>query len=183
VLDRPSLWARLGRTRLLTLTGSGGVGKTRLALEAAAGLGDDDYPDGLWFVDLAPLADPDLVVQAVASALAAGDLRSALNPGHLTGHDEWVHTPVRPGSTDRIASGMPFQVDIIPAPMPTGWALNCEDGVAFAGQAEATLAFRDVPQIGAVQGFVSAGGRRPAVSFHLRCGSDGLRQLPNIRDK
>jgi hypothetical protein len=72
---------------------------------------------------------------AVAAALARGGLRSALNPGHLTGHDEWIHTPVRRGSTERLASGMPFQVDIIPTPLPTGWALNCEDGVVFADAA------------------------------------------------
>jgi hypothetical protein len=75
------------------------------------------------------------VFDAVGEALASGGLRSALNPGHLTGHDEWVHTPVRPGSDERIASGMPFQVDIIPTPMRAGSALNCEDGVVFADAA------------------------------------------------
>jgi hypothetical protein len=75
------------------------------------------------------------ISQAVGEALAPGGLRSALNPGHLTGHDEWIHTPVRPGSPERIASGMPFQVDIIPTPMRAGWALNCEDGVVFADAA------------------------------------------------
>ena len=72
------------------------------------------------------------VFEAVGAALARGGLSSALNPGHLTGHDEWIHTPIRPGSAERIASGMPFQVDIIPTPLPDGWALNCEDGVVFA---------------------------------------------------
>jgi hypothetical protein len=75
------------------------------------------------------------VFGAVSTALARGGLCSALNPGHLTGHDEWIHTLIRPGSAERIASGMPFQVDIIPAPMPKGWALNCEDGVVFADAA------------------------------------------------
>jgi hypothetical protein len=73
--------------------------------------------------------------EAVVATLARGNLRSALNPGHLTGHDEWLHSPIRPGSTERLASGMPFQVDIIPTPMPTGWALNCEDPVTFADHA------------------------------------------------
>lgn len=73
---------------------------------------------------------------AVAESLAPAGLRSALNPGHLTGHDEWVHSPVRPGSTDRLASGMAFQCDIIPVPMPPGWAINCEDPVILA---DATL--------------------------------------------
>ncbi len=75
------------------------------------------------------------VFDAVGAALARGGLRSALNPGHLTGHDEWTHTPIRPGSDERIASGMPFQVDIIPTPIRDGWALNCEDGVVFADAA------------------------------------------------
>lgn len=72
---------------------------------------------------------------SVIETLARGNLRPALNPGHLTGHDEWMHSPIRPGSTEKIASGMPFQVDIIPVPMPDGWSLNCEDAVTFADQA------------------------------------------------
>jgi len=58
----------LSKARLLTLTGSGGCGKTRLALQAAADL-LEEYPDGIWLVEFAPLADPVLVPQTVASAL------------------------------------------------------------------------------------------------------------------
>jgi predicted ATPase/class 3 adenylate cyclase len=58
----------LSTTHLLTLTGSGGCGKSRLALQAAAEL-VDAYPDGVWLVELAPLADSAFVPQAAASAL------------------------------------------------------------------------------------------------------------------
>jgi predicted ATPase/class 3 adenylate cyclase len=58
----------LGKTRLLTLLGVGGLGKTRLSLQAAVDV-MDDYPDGVWFVELASLTDPQLVPQAVASVL------------------------------------------------------------------------------------------------------------------
>ncbi len=58
----------LAGTRLLTITGSGGCGKTRLSLQVAADL-LDDYPDGVWFIELAPLSDAALVPQSVASAL------------------------------------------------------------------------------------------------------------------
>ncbi len=96
-----------------------------------------DYFDGLiaWYEAADIGVAGGAVFAAVTEALARGGLRSALNPGHLTGHDEWIHTPIRPGSAECIASGMPFQVDIIPTPMRAGWALNCEDGVVFADAA------------------------------------------------
>ena len=60
--------ALVGGSRLVTLTGTGGAGKTRLALRVAAGLADD-AGDGVWFADLAPLGDPDLVAVTVADVL------------------------------------------------------------------------------------------------------------------
>jgi predicted ATPase/DNA-binding SARP family transcriptional activator/DNA-binding CsgD family transcriptional regulator len=58
----------LAMTRLLTLTGTGGLGKTRLALEVARDL-VGVYPEGVWLVELAPLTEPELVVPTVARTL------------------------------------------------------------------------------------------------------------------
>jgi predicted ATPase/DNA-binding SARP family transcriptional activator len=60
--------SRLRQARLLTLTGTGGSGKTRLALRVARKVAGD-YPGGVWLVELAALADPSLVAQSVAAAL------------------------------------------------------------------------------------------------------------------
>ena len=58
----------LEKSRLLTLFGAGGIGKTRLSLQAAAEA-LDDFPDGAWFVELAALDDEQLVANTVASVL------------------------------------------------------------------------------------------------------------------
>jgi len=63
---------RLSENRLVTLSGSGGVGKTRLSLRTAEEV-LDDFTDGVWIVELAPLSDPALVAQQVASSLGLRD--------------------------------------------------------------------------------------------------------------
>jgi Xaa-Pro aminopeptidase len=70
--------------------------------------------------------------RAIRELLEHEDFGPALNPGHLTHLDEWVHTPIRPGSTEPIKSGMCFQCDIIPDGARPGWAANCEDTLAVA---------------------------------------------------
>ncbi|KFG75832.1 AfsR/SARP family transcriptional regulator [Streptomyces mutabilis] len=68
--DLAALRADLAATRLVTLLGPGGAGKTRLSQEAAEGAGDPAR-DGAWLAELAPVDDPDAVPEAVLTALGA----------------------------------------------------------------------------------------------------------------
>lgn len=81
--------ARIGKlldeSRLVTLVGPGGAGKTRLATEAAAGQLSDAW-DGIWFVELAPVTDPTEVVYAVLASIGRRDATTLSDP----------HAPRRP---------------------------------------------------------------------------------------
>ncbi len=70
----------LAHSRLVTLTGAGGAGKTRLALQVADAVAGE-YGDGAWYVDLAPITDPELVPLTVARALGLPD-----QPGRSPGN-------------------------------------------------------------------------------------------------
>jgi transcriptional regulator with XRE-family HTH domain len=76
--------ALLTDNRLVTLTGAGGAGKTRLALQVAAGM-LTEFPAGVWQVDLAPLTDPALVSVAVARALGLPDQQGVPTMAMVTG--------------------------------------------------------------------------------------------------
>jgi predicted ATPase/DNA-binding XRE family transcriptional regulator len=66
--ELPELAEAISEHRLVTLIGAGGIGKTRLALEASRGI-IERFADGVWYVELAPVSDPAFVVQRIASTL------------------------------------------------------------------------------------------------------------------
>jgi hypothetical protein len=89
---------QLGDTRLVTLTGPGGAGKTRLALEAAA-LKAPELPDGAWFVPLAPVRDAGEIPQAVLAALGIPELLRVPETGRI----------LLPPPLDRLADALASQ--------------------------------------------------------------------------
>ncbi|MEW2417931.1 BTAD domain-containing putative transcriptional regulator [Streptomyces sp. NPDC046866] len=73
--DIRAIGGDLARARLVTLLGPGGAGKTRLSQEAAEAQPADAAPDGVWFVELAPVDDPEAVAEAALSALGARETK------------------------------------------------------------------------------------------------------------
>jgi len=109
--------------QLVTLTGVGGVGKTRLALAVAAQL-EEELPDGAWLVELAPVRDPGSVPDAIANAL---------------GIASQAGTPVMDAVAEAVASRRLLIV-----------LDNCEHVLAAAGEAiERIMARSELPRIAA----------------------------------
>ena len=109
----------LGEVRLLTLTGTGGVGKTRLALESArASLAEGLFPGGVAFVALGPLEDPDLVVPNMARSLGVRETEGQ-------GLDEALRARLRDKRTLLVLDNFEHLLDA--APEVAGLFESCPD--------------------------------------------------------
>jgi predicted ATPase/class 3 adenylate cyclase len=84
--DSEATVAALAANPLVTLTGEGGVGKTRLALEIAQRADLRDYPDGIWFCDLSSLDDPEGLAETVAAALGLATPAGTMVGAELVAH-------------------------------------------------------------------------------------------------
>jgi predicted ATPase/DNA-binding XRE family transcriptional regulator len=98
-------------TRLVTLTGPGGVGKTRLALQVAADL-LEDFPDGAGFADLSPLNDPALVPATIATVLGVREEGGALAE-RVIGVISGKHLLLVLDNCERVVGAAPFVVDML----------------------------------------------------------------------
>jgi len=100
--------------RLLTLTGPGGTGKTRLALEAAAGM-LEDFSDGVYFVPLAAISDPSLVCSEILQALGLKEQVAALLPDVLKGHLRAKRVLLLLDNFEQILGAAPLVSDLLGA--------------------------------------------------------------------
>ncbi len=105
---------RRGGARLVTLTGPGGVGKTRLALQAAAGLGDA-FADGVIFVELAALGDPRLVPATIAREVGLQEFGERSLPESLIAFLREKRTLLVLDSFEHVAAAAPLVADLLGA--------------------------------------------------------------------
>jgi predicted ATPase len=97
--------------RLVTLTGPGGVGKTRLAIHAATKVGDA-FPDGVFAVDLAPVTDRDGVCTAIRRAVGTGDEREPLLPSLIAALAE-KHLLILLDNFEHLLAAAPLVIDLL----------------------------------------------------------------------
>jgi predicted ATPase len=104
----------LATTRLLTLTGPGGTGKTRLSLQLAA-RASDDFPDGVFFVPLEPIRDPMLVAPRIASALGVAESTTRSIDDSLGGWLRDKHLLVVLDNFEQVVAAAPIVADLLRA--------------------------------------------------------------------
>ena len=98
--------------RLLTLTGTGGVGKTRLALQLASEV-RDAFPDGVCFVSLAPIRDDDLVLSTIVQALGLGGSRTRSPLEHLTAALRDQYLLLLLDNFEQVVAAAPLLLDLL----------------------------------------------------------------------
>jgi predicted ATPase len=98
--------------RLVTLTGPGGVGKTRLALQGAAELAEH-FADGTWFVSLAPISDPELVIPTIIQALGLREAREQAPLEHLKSALQTKQTLLLLDNFEQVVSAAPLVADLL----------------------------------------------------------------------
>ncbi len=102
----------LAGTRLLTLTGPGGTGKTRLALQVAAAA-SEDFPDGVWFVALDAVRDPALVVPTIARTLGLADNQARSAIDRLVGEIAERHVLLVLDNFEQVSAAGPEIADLL----------------------------------------------------------------------
>jgi len=139
----------LVHSRLVTITGSGGCGKTRLVLQFAEELVTcGDYPDGVWFAELAALADPTLVPESVATPLGVKEQPGELLRDSLIRHLETKTTLLIIDNCEHLLSACAELVDALLHGCPNLRIItSSREGLAIAGEATYRVPSLPVPPV------------------------------------
>jgi non-specific serine/threonine protein kinase len=138
----------LGRSRLLTLTGPGGTGKTRLALELATRV-LRDYPDSAHFVPLAAVRDPDLVPSAIAQRLGLQDSRGRSLVEHLGSYLRDLTMLLVLDNFEHLLHCAPVMAELLAAGGATRVVVTSRAPLRIAGEQEFPVPPLPVPEPGA----------------------------------
>ena len=134
----------LERTRLLTMTGPGGTGKTRLSLQLAA-LVADDYPDGVFFVALETVRDPALLGSAIAGAIGIVESGNRPTRDALV---EWLagkHVLLVLDNFEQVQAAAPLVTDLLRAVDGLRVVVSSRSALHVAGEQEYPVAGLPVP--------------------------------------
>jgi predicted ATPase/class 3 adenylate cyclase len=157
---------RLARYRLLTLIGSGGAGKTRVAIQVGSEL-LDDYPDGVWFIELAPIEDPQLVAEQISASLGltAQGARSALETVVNFLHSK--HALLILDNCEHLVAAVARVVDMVIARCPSVSILaTSRENLAVAGESTYRVPSLALPPLAETMSAAKA-MRYPAVQLFV----------------
>jgi predicted ATPase len=136
--------------RLVTLTGSGGTGKSRLALRMAENL-QDEYEDGIWLVELASLSDSDLVAQTVAINLGLNQTTTAQVTSELQDYLETKHLLLIMDNCEHLVDTCAGLADILLRACPRLFILvSSREALGIAGEIPYHVPPLHIPDIKAV---------------------------------
>lgn len=148
-------------TRLLTLTGPGGIGKSRLAIEVATRCADS-FRDGAWFVDVAALRDPALIAPTIAHALGIRESAGALPLESLKSYLAPMHALLLLDSFEHVTAAAPLIVDLLASAPLVSFFVTSRSVLRVRGEQEFPLPPLPVPEAGSVDAAAS-----PALELFL----------------
>ncbi|MCA0331620.1 MAG: hypothetical protein LCI03_17200 [Actinobacteria bacterium] len=137
-----------GPARLLTVTGPGGIGKSRLAIEVAACC-EPQFPDGAWFVDLAGVRDPALVAPTIAHALGVRESAGALPVESLKSYLATMQAVILLDSFETVTAAAPLIVDLLASAPAVRFFVTSRSVLRVRGEQEYPLEPLAVPVVGA----------------------------------
>jgi predicted ATPase/class 3 adenylate cyclase len=144
-VEQREVTALLRRERLVTITGAGGTGKTRLALQLAAEL-SEEFPDGAHFVSLASLTDPNAVLPAALQALGLSEVDSAAHHRALLVLDNFEHLRDAATAVARFLRRSPGPTLLVTSRIPLHVSMEAEYPLDPLPQAAAVELFLDRAQ-------------------------------------
>ena len=141
----------LESSRLLTVTGPGGVGKTRLCIELAAAAAAD-YPDGVYFVPLASITDPWLVLSSIAQGIALQDSSGRPLMEYLAGHLREKKLLIVLDNFEHLLAAAPVVAELLAGAGDLRIIVSSRRGLRVSGEQECPVPPLTLP---GVQGFAS----------------------------